>query len=183
MRKEEKMRVNTDFKTIGKSARRNGEIFERIIEVSCRYYKKIGAADIQKTPEPMRVLAPLDRKKGTFKACFAKQAQPDFKGVLQGGQAIIFEAKHTESSRIEQNRLTDEQIINFDSQHKLGAKCFVLVSFEMKRFYKVPWTVWRDMQEIFKKKSVNEKDLAPYKVEYKSGVLQFLTQYERNREE
>lgn len=172
------MRMEVTARSSGKRARSNGEFFERVIEFSCMYYKKIGAADIQKTPEPMRVLAPLDRKKGTFKACFAKQAQPDFKGVLQGGQAVIFEAKHTESNRIEQNRLTDEQIINFDSQHKLGAKCFVLVSFEIKRFYKVPWIVWRDMQEVFKKKSVNEKDLAPYKVEYKSGVLQFLTQYE-----
>ena len=172
------MKMEVTARSSGKRARSNGEFFERAIEISCRYYKKIGAADIQKTPEPMRVLAPLDRKKGIFKACFAKQAQPDFKGVLQGGQAIVFEAKHTEGARIDQNRLTDEQVENFDSQYKLGAKCFVLVSFEMKRFYKIPWSVWRDMQQIFKKKSVNEKDLAEYKVEYKGGVLQFINQYE-----
>ncbi|MCI3027708.1 Holliday junction resolvase RecU [Desemzia sp. C1] len=172
------MTMGTGGRTSGKRARYNGEIFEKVIEISCNYYKKIGAADIQKTPEPMRVLAPLDRKKGTFKACFAKQAQPDFKGVLQGGRAVIFEAKHTESNRIEQNRLTDEQVCNFNSQYELGAKCFVLVSFQMKRFYKVPWPVWEDMQGIFKKKSVNEKDLVEYRVEYKGGFIHFLNQYE-----
>lgn len=168
------MKVDSKTRVAGQQAKRNGEIFERLIEISCGYYKKIGAADIQKTPEPMRVLAPLDRKKGIFKACFAKQAQPDFKGVLQGGQAIIFEAKHSSGTRIEQSRLTREQIENFNSQHRFGADCFVLVSFEMKRFYKIPWTSWRDMQEIFKKKSVNEKDLADYCVQYEKGVLRFL---------
>lgn len=158
----------------GAAAKRNGEYFENIIEASCRYYRKKGLADIQKTPEPMKVLSVLDKKKGIFKAVFEKQAQPDFKGVLKGGQTIIFEAKHTNGKSIAKNRLSDEQVENFKNHHQLGAECFVLVSFEMKNFYKIPWSIWNDMEFIYKKKSVNQADIKAYEVSYLNGQLHFL---------
>jgi len=133
----------------GASAKRNGQYFESIIEITCRYYKQHQIANIQKTPEPMRILETLDKSKGIFKAVFEKQTQLDFKGVLKGGKAIIFEAKHTNGKSIAQDRLSNEQVENFSSHHALGAECFVLISFEMKNFYKIPWEIWRDMQFIF----------------------------------
>lgn len=158
----------------GASAKRNGEYFENVIEYTCDYYRMKNIADIQKTPEPMKVLGTLDRKKGIFKAVFTKQAQPDFKGVLKGGKTVIFEAKHTNGKSIAKNRLSEEQVINFKNHHKLGAECFILVSFEMKRFYKIPWGVWEDIEFIYKKKSVNESDIKGYEVFMKNGYINLL---------
>lgn len=161
-------------KIAGASAKKNGQYFEGVIEITCRYYKQHQIADIQKTPEPMRILKTLDKTKGLFQAIFEKQAQPDFKGVLKGGRSIIFEAKHTNGKSIAQDRLSLEQIENFRSHHELGAECFVLVSFEMKNFYKIPWEIWRDMQFIFKKKSVNQSDIKGYEIKYLNGILNFI---------
>ena len=46
--------------------------------------------------------------------CFTKQAQPDFKGALCDGSCIIFDAKHTEKDRIQQNVITETQWETFD---------------------------------------------------------------------
>lgn len=155
-------------------ARAYGELFERLLEVSCSYYRRFGVADIQKTPEPMKVIEPINRSKGVFKAVFEKQAQPDFKGVLKGGQMILFEAKRTQASSIPKKRVSDEQAANFSSAEKLGATCFIVVSFNERRFFRVPWNVWNSMEVVFKKKSVNEKDLEKYEIPFENGMIQFL---------
>lgn len=168
------IKTRDNKKTSGSSSRKNGQYFESLIDVTCSYYKQRRIADIQKTPEPMRILEAIDRSKRIFKATFEKQAQPDYKGVVKGGKSIIFEAKHTNGKSIAQDRLSHEQVENFKSHHDLGAECFVLVSFEMKNFYKIPWEIWRDMQFIFKKKSVNQSDIKGYEVNYLNGIINFI---------
>lgn len=69
----------------GKRAKLTGELFERLVEASCRHYRETGQAVIEKTPEPMKPLSGMDRQ-GRFQACFTKAAQPDYKGVLARGQ-------------------------------------------------------------------------------------------------
>lgn len=166
--------ANGNYSLGGRKARSSGAFFEQLIEISCSYYRRFGLADIQKTPEPIRIIKVIDRKKGMFEAVFEKKAQPDFKGVIKGGQMILFEAKRTQASNIAKNRISSEQERNFNTSAKLGAECFVLVSFNEKNFYKVPWNVWERMEAIFKKKSVNKDDLAPYEVEYMNGLINFL---------
>ena len=166
------MSVNNQMR--GRAAKRKGDLFENLIDATCSYYKRMGIADIQKTPEPMRIIRPINRQKGTFEAYFEKQAQPDFKGVTHGGRAILFEAKRTETTSISQNRVTVEQMHNFNSASNLGAECFVMVSIQERHFYKVPWNVWEDMQLIYKKKSLNKKDLTEFEVPYRNGIINFL---------
>ena len=84
----------------GARSRAEGAGFESIIDNACAYYRSIGLADIEKTPEPMRPIGSPDRA-GRFLACYTKQAQPDYKGVLKGGRAINFEAKYITQSDIE----------------------------------------------------------------------------------
>ena len=151
----------------------HGVQFESLIDTACTRYMIEGAAYIEKSSEPMKPLKPI--KAGQFVAVYTKKAQPDFKGTLKGGRAVVFEAKHTESTRIEQNRVTDEQAAALDMHQSLGAACFVLVSFRFESFYRVPWTVWSDMPGHFGKKSANEKDLEPYKL---NGILHFLDRLE-----
>lgn len=71
----------------GARSRAEGEGFEHIIDNACAYYRSIGLADIEKTPEPMRPIGSPDRA-GRFLACYTKQAQPDYKGILKGGRAF-----------------------------------------------------------------------------------------------
>ena len=90
-------------------SRLSGQYFEGMITASLNWYRDMGVAYIEKTPEPMKPLRAPNRQ-GQFLACFTKQGQPDFKGTLTGGRSVVFEAKHTDDDKIEYGRLTHEQI-------------------------------------------------------------------------
>ena len=150
-----------------------GDHFENLIAASLRWYEDKGVACIEKTPEPMKPLRAPNRQ-GQFLACYVKAGQPDFKGTLTGGRSVVFEAKHTDGDRIEYNRLTDEQVEKLSTHHKLGAAAFVLVSFGLQDFYRIPWEVWRDMKAIYGRKHIKQPELEPYRVQYIAGVLKLL---------
>ncbi len=159
----------------GKQSKVAGEMFENMISAACEYYKEQNIAYIEKTPEAFRVTGKKKTSYGlTFEGIFTKKCQPDFKGTLNGGQAICFEAKHTDDEEIKQNRLTDEQMKSLDLHQKLGAKAYVLVSLKMNDFYMVPWTAWKDMKNIYGRKDMKISDLKPYKVPYERCVIKFL---------
>ena len=157
----------------GRQSRIMGDHFEGIIAASLRWYEDKGVACIEKTPEPMKPLRAPNRQ-GQFLACYIKAGQPDFKGTLTGGRSVVFEAKHTDSDRIEYGRLTDEQVEKLSTHHKLGAAAFVLVSFGLQDFYRIPWEIWRDMKAIYGHKHIKQKELEPYRVQYIAGVLKLL---------
>lgn len=157
----------------GLQSRIEGERFEKIIQTSLEWYHDKGVAYVEKTPEPMRPLSPPNDR-GQFKACFVKAAQPDFKGTLIGGRAIEFEAKHTGDDRIEYSRLTAEQVDSLTDHHKLGAATYVVVSFKLQNFYRIPWAVWRDMKQLYGRKYIKETELERYRVKFISGVIKLL---------
>lgn len=150
----------------------NGDYFEQIIEAACEQYAWDGVALIDKTPEPMRPERSLGR--GRFVAHFAKKAQPDFKGTLDGGRAIIFDAKHTDTERLEQRAVTGEQTKALDLHAKLGGACFVLVSFGMQRFFMVPWEIFREMKAHYGRKYITPTDVKEYEVPFTGIKLEFL---------
>lgn len=157
----------------GRRSRAAGEMWENMIEAACQHYRLKGVAEITKTPEPMK---PLGRpnSRGQFTACYTKQAQPDYKGTLAGGRAIVFEAKHTDSDRLQQSVVSEEQEKQLDRHMALGAECFVLVSFGFQQFFKVPWEVFKNMKQNYGRKYITAEDVQTYKVRYIGGVLQFL---------
>ena len=157
----------------GIQSKRAGEVFENIIEASLIWYGDKGAAAITKTPEPMKPLSKPNQR-GQFLACFTKSAQPDFKGTLKGGRSVVFEAKNTESDRIEAKATTAEQNEQLELHHSLGAAAFVVVSFGLQDFYRIPWEVWRDMKAIYGRKYIKKDELEAYRVQYISGVLKLL---------
>lgn len=157
----------------GRQARAAGEHFENMITASCAWYERHGYAKIEKTPEPMKPLGPKDSR-GQFKACYTKQAQPDYGGTLKGGQSVYFECKHTDNDRMFQSRLTAEQCADLEAHHQLGALTFVLVSFGLTDFYRIPWIAWRDMGELFGRKYVKPVDLEQFEVPAVSGCIRFL---------
>lgn len=157
----------------GLRSRLDGEIFENMIQTSLDWYRDKGLAYVEKTPEPMRPLAPPN-KQGQFKACYTKAGQPDFKGTLIGGRAIVFEAKHTGDDRIEYGRLTAEQVQSLTDHDRLGAAAYVMVSFKLQNFYRIPWSVWRDMKELYGRKYIKEAELERYRVKFIAGVIKML---------
>jgi len=159
----------------GKRNKVTGNYFENMISAACSFYREKNLAHIEKTPEPMKVLQPMTRQPGKFIACFEKAAQPDYKGTLQGGQAIVFEAKHTDNDRIERGRVTPEQIDCLEKHHKLGALAFVFVSFGFKSFFRIPWTAWRDMKEIYGRKYLKAEELEGYRLPELGGAIKLLS--------
>jgi len=156
----------------GAQNRAQGGTFEQIISASCIYYRDCGAAEIEKTPEPFKITRRIGSYK--FEGHFEKVAQPDFKGTLIGGKAIVFEAKHTESDRILQNKVTAEQTAALDRHQRMGAACFVLVSLQMKQYAFVPWESWKEMKRLFGHLYMNAKDLERYKVVFNGRIVLFL---------
>lgn len=166
---------------IGRRNKAAGEMFEKWINDSCEFYYTQGIASIEKTPEPMRPLRPYgDRSRGQYIACFVKQAQPDFKGVLCDGSCIIFDAKHTDLDKISQNAVTETQWETFNRYAKLGAKCYIVVSIRMEKFFRVPWDIWKSMKELFGHKYMNETELEPYQIYQKYCKILFLEGVELN---
>lgn len=152
--------------------RSSGKTFEDVILGACEVYKNAGRAYIEKTPEPMKTIKDLGE--GRFIATYEKKAQPDFKGTLSGGRAVCFEAKHTDTEKIAQGRVTKEQTDALDLHWQLGAKCFVVLSFGFRDFFCVSWLSWLDMKQIFGRKYVTVADLEPCKIKFESGMLNFL---------
>ncbi len=163
----------------GRRSKVAGEHWENMIEASCMYYSDAGVAEITKTPEPMRPIRPL--KAGQFVAVYTKHAQPDYKGTLAGGGAVVFEAKHTDTGRMSRSVILEEQERQLNRHEALGADCFVMLSFEFERYFRVPWSIFRDMKQHFGRKYVTPQDLEPYEIEYIGGIIHFLPEHEKYR--
>ena len=153
-----------------------GEHFELYIEKACAYYRQKGIAAIQKTPEPLRPLRALGN--GRFLAAFTHKAQPDFQGTLNGGQSIVFEAKHTDGEKMMQDRVTPEQLAELQNHHDRGAETFILLSFGLQDVYRVPLTDWTAMKDLFGHKFLTQADLdkhkEQYKIPFKKSIIDFL---------
>lgn len=159
--------------TRGQRSREAGEMFEEIIASSLDWHEARGILKADKTPEPMKPLQ-KPNKKGQFLACYTKKAQVDFCGTMQGGRAVRFEAKQTDTDRFERSRLTDKQMDDLRGHEKLGALCFVLLCFGVQNFYRVPWNVWENMKAIYGRQYVKEADVAQYRIPCVAGVLKLL---------
>lgn len=96
-----------------------GHFFESAIKAACALYSDRERADVDKTPEPFRVLE--KSRDGKFKGRFTARAQPDFQGTLDGGRSIVFEAKYTTTDRLKWDVLTQEQRDTLERHARRGA--------------------------------------------------------------
>lgn len=158
---------------IGRNSRAVGSSFEELIESSCLWYQEAGKAYIEKAPEPMKILGRAEIP-GQFIACFTKPAQPDYKGTCLGGRSIVFEAKHTDADRILRDRVSDDQMEALDRHSKMGAVTFILLSFGLARFYRVPWLKWKDMKKAYGRLYLLPDDITEYEVPFTGTVIKFL---------
>lgn len=147
-----------------------GHFFEGYIRTACMVYRDKGIAEIEKTPEPFRVLKKyID---GTFTGRFTSLAQPDFIGTLKGGKSICFEAKYTTTDRIKKRVLTDKQIKSLELHSALGALTGICVGIQDKFFF-VPLEVWTNMKSIYSRQYLLAEDIEQYRVKF-TGAVMFL---------
>lgn len=168
-------------KIIGKRSKESGELFERWLSCACEFYRAKGLAHIEKTPEPFHITG--KDSNGTVRGYYEKKGQPDYKGILCDGTGIMFEAKHTDSDRINQSVVTDTQWKGLDIYEQFGAHCYVMVSIRLERFYRVPWDAWKRMKELFGHKYMNEQELLPYRLREKQQTILILEGVELNGED
>ncbi|WP_312059368.1 Holliday junction resolvase RecU [Anaerotignum sp.] len=145
-----------------------GHLFESTILAGCNTYREDGRAEINKTPEPFRVLN--KGNDGMFMGRFTAHAQPDFQGTLDDGRSIVFEAKTTTTDRLKRDILTVEQQNALERHLNLGAVAAVCVSIEDKFFF-IPWEIWRDMKNHYGRKYVTAEDIEEYQVKFNGCVL------------
>jgi penicillin-binding protein-related factor A (putative recombinase) len=145
-----------------------GYIFENEIKKACQIYSQQGRAEIDKTPEPFRVLK--KRPDGKFTGCFTALAQPDFQGTLASGKSIVFETKYTTADRIERGVLTQNQMETLEAHHTMGAAAFVVFGIGSS-FFTMPWVYWRDMKQYYGRQYVMPEDLAKWQVKYMGAVM------------
>ena len=145
-----------------------GHFFEGAIKAACALYSERERADVDKTPEPFRVIE--KGRDGIFKGRFTARAQPDFQGTLAGGRSIVFEAKYTTTDRMKRDVLTKEQQDALERHAARGALAAVCAGIGDKFFF-VPWQMWRDMKQLYGRKYVTAADLEPLRVRFNGAVL------------
>ncbi len=165
---------------IGRNSKKSGETFERWIATACKFYLNKGFAHIEKTPEPFHITG--KDMNGVVRGYYEKKGQPDYKGVLCDGTGIMFEAKHTDSDRIKQSVITETQWENLDIYEKFGAHCYVMVSIGLESFFRVPWSVWKNMKELFGHKYMNETELKDYRIRQSQCTILILEGIELKNE-
>lgn len=148
-----------------------GQLFEGRILATCEFYRRIGWADIHKTPEPFRCLKKTTS--GRFTGQFIAKAQPDFCGTLNNGQAIVFEAKFTRNGRINKNVLTDKQSETLRQADKMKAKAFVCAGIQDKVFL-VPYCIWEKMKLIYGRQYLKPEDITYFEVAQDLNCILFL---------
>ena len=144
-----------------KKVRIEGTKFEKMIQWACLAYRRDGIAEIAKIPEARRVVGRTGNRSSLMICANAGKAHPDFMGTLApDGRSIVFEAKHTDKEKIQQNAVSEFQDELLTSHQRMGAACFVAVSFEFKEFFLIPYAFWTDMKAQVKRKYLLPTDEA-----------------------
>lgn len=155
----------------GKINKAQGANFEREIDAACRYYRDMRQAHIEKNNEPFQVTKSL--RGGQFVGHYKGESQTDYTGVLKGGRTICFEAKHTQTDRLQQAMVKPHQAADLDSKAELGAACYVLCGIQ-DRTYFVPWATFKNMKELYGHKYITQEEAATFEVKRADGILDFL---------
>lgn len=148
-----------------------GDLFENLINQACLYYKNKELAMIEKKPEPFRVVKKLDGGKLVVRK--TGKAQPDYKGTLAGGKAIVFEAKMTSKDRIRKSVVTEYQSICLDLHEEMGAVVGVCCLIGKTAAF-VPWKNWKQMKELYGRQYLLESELIEEYQVPTPGYIDFL---------
>ena len=130
-----------------------GMQFEEFIEYANTRYRNAGIAVVVKQPTPF---IPIRNRNGKVISCKVEQkATVDFMGRYRDIPVAI-EAKHIKSNRIRFDAVQDHQaefLDDFTHNNDLTVSAgfgAVLVSFNLERFFLVPWVFWEQARSEWK---------------------------------
>lgn len=116
-----------------------GRTFEEYIEYSNRHYESGGDGLIFKQHTHF---LPIRDRRGKVVSCKVDQkAICDYVGIFHG-KAVAIEAKETQKGNIRFDAVQPHQADFLERFERLGGKAFVVVSFDFKRFFCIPWNYW-----------------------------------------
>ena len=158
----------------GRRNKINGKTAEILVKDACAIYEAKQLALIEKNPEPVHILKAMGDQGGLYIARFEKKAKPDFEGVLNTGQAIIFDLKSTVQDRIKASALSENQAAYLERYHTMGAASFVLVCMQFEDFYMIPWSDWKNMKALCGHMYMSRSELERYRVSTADHYIHFL---------
>jgi recombination protein U len=127
-----------------------GMQFEEFVEYANARYRHHGIAVVEKQHTNF---IPIRNRYGKVISCKVEQkATVDFMGRYRNIPVAI-EAKNTNSDRIRFSEVKDHQaqfLNDFVGEHDLGFGA-VLVSFNMRKFFLVPWHFWAAARDMWEK--------------------------------
>ncbi|MDI6872125.1 MAG: Holliday junction resolvase RecU [Bacillota bacterium] len=116
-----------------------GRSFEELIELANAQYRARGVAVVHKVPTAW---LPLRDGEGRIRSAKVEQkAAVDFLGTYRG-RPIAFDAKHCSADRVRWDRVEPHQAEFLTDWMNGGGVSFILVGFQMSRFFLVPWGAW-----------------------------------------
>lgn len=124
-----------------------GRPLEELVVMANRQYRAKRLAVIHKVPT-----AWLPLRDGRGKIVSAKveeKAAVDFLGTYRG-RSLAFDVKHCSQERIRWDRLEDHQAQFIEDWTRDGGIGFILVGFNMERFFVVPWEFWKEKMFTWK---------------------------------
>lgn len=148
----------------GRYSQENGKLFEIMLSTACEKYLDEKVAKVSKTVEPFRIIGVLSTQPKVYKCVEEKAAEPGFKGLITSGQAVAFEAKTAEQNHIEWGVVREHQRQHLEEHHNMNGLAFVMVSFGLQKFYRVPWWVWRDMKTLYGRKYLKAEEIPEFEV-------------------
>lgn len=145
----------------GRAAKAAGDSDEARVLGAARCYS--GRVSIRKMPTPVvRLRASRGLRPGQFVAVYDPDgAGCDFRGEMQGGRAIVFEAKGSSTASLPLRRkngkptLTDRQRAELQEAHHLGAIAAVLVKVTRTvsgrpapEWWWLSWPAWKEAERL-----------------------------------
>lgn len=110
-------------------AQARGAAFEQELEQLHDLLRRQGKADVRRMKAPVNLIGSLGR--GQFRAVLNGEPHVDFEGVMAGGQAVCFDAKHVErGASFAFSQVRDNQVDYLRDRARFGALSFVLVRCE-----------------------------------------------------
>ena len=116
-----------------------GQELEELIKWQNNKYARKGIALVHKVPTEWIPIRDYTGKIVTAKV--ENKAAVDFLGIYKGAP-IAFDAKHTKDRRISWKRLEPHQWEFLKKWHECGGIAFILVGWDMKKFFVIPITKW-----------------------------------------
>lgn len=124
-----------------------GRPFEEFLKIAHERYQMKGIACVHKVPTEF---LPIRDGQGKIISCKVEEKScVDYLGRYKEVPVAI-EAKHTNTNRINFDRVEPHQADYMDDFCKEPeAVGLIIVSFNLRRFFAVPWQFWREAREVW----------------------------------